>query len=385
MARRPSSGGPCHDTIPKRTSVAPGAKQQSARSGAIGDLSRAILLRMKLLSAVAGRWVMFSNAQFPAPRPLLNDYRARWVFIAIAGLVSAVGLWELNVPIVWKSLWLAIECDILLILLAATYSIVGAKTPGMAWSAAVVSDLFLSIVQFIVALKAFVPLTYLAATFGYPLVDSALTKLDAAFGFEWNVEANWVANHPALDWLLQRAYYSVYYQGALVFLVGSITGPGDRNGEIIWQFCISLVLTCAIFVFTPALGHVAHIGTDWMKTLMMIRNGGWAEIDFSHVEGIISFPSFHTTLAILLVYAVRHHRWLLAVLIPLNMLLIVATLSVGGHYLVDLPAGAAVAFISIAATRLLRQQTAKFHLRTSLDLTDPALGFRTGSSKASPA
>jgi hypothetical protein len=328
---------------------------------------------------------MFSNAQFPAPRPLSNDYVTRWVFIAIAGLVSAVGLWAHNVTIVWPSLWLAIECDVSLVLLAAIYSIIGAHSPRIEWSAAVVSDLLLSIVQLIVALKAFSPLTYLAAASGYPLIDSASTKLDAMFGFEWNVEANWVANHPALDWLLQQAYFSLYYQGVLVFLVNSISRPGDRNGEIIWQFCISLALTCAIFVFTPALGHVAHAGTGWLQTLLMIRNGEWASLDFSHVEGIICFPSFHTTLAILLVYAGRHHPWLLAVLAPLNMLLIVATLSVGGHYLIDLPAGAAVAFVSIAATRLLRQQLAKFRLRSSLDLADPASGFQTGSSTASTA
>jgi PAP2 superfamily protein len=329
---------------------------------------------------------MFSNTLFLTPRLLLNDNVTRWVVIAIVGLVSAVVLRELNVTIVWKSLWTTMEFGVLLLLYAATYSIVGAQALRMGWSRAVISDLLLSILQLIVALKAFVPLTYLAASSGYPLVDSALTKLDAIlFGFEWNVEANWVANHPMLDWLLRRAYFSIYYQGALVFLIGSVTRPGDRNGEIIWQFCISLLLTCAIFAFTPALGHVAHIGTGWMKTLMMIRNGEWADFDFSHVEGIISFPSFHTTLAILFVYAVRHHRWALAVLVPLNMLLIVATLSVGGHYLVDLPAGAAVAFISIVATRLIRQQLAKLPLRTSLDVTDPALGFRTGPSKASPA
>jgi hypothetical protein len=328
---------------------------------------------------------MFSNALFLTPRPLLNDNVTRWVVIAIVGLVSAVGLWKLNITIVWDSLWSAIEFGVLTLICAATYSIVGTQTPRIGWSTAVVSDLLLSILQLIVALKAFVPLTYLAAAAGYPLVDSALTKLDAMFGFEWNVEANWVANHSGFDWLLQCAYYSVYYQGASVFLVGSITRPGDRNGEIIWQFCISLVLTCAIFIFTPALGHVAHIGTDWMKTLTMIRNGEWADLDFSHVEGIISFPSFHTTLAILLVYAVRDHRWLLAVFVPLNMLLIVATLSVGGHYLMDLPAGAAVAVISISATRLLRRQLARCRLRTFPDLADAASGFRTGSSKASTA
>ncbi len=339
---------------------------------------------------------MFSNSLFlisrpllndiPIHRPLLNDYSTRWVFIAIAGLVSAAGLWELNVTIIWKSLWLAIEFDLLIVLCATFCSVVGTLAPSMGWSTAVVSDLLLSVLQFIVALKAFTPLTYLAAAPGYPLVDSALTKFDTIFGFKWNVEANWVTSHPMLDWLLHHAYFSLYYQGALVFLIGSVRRPGDRNGEIIWQFCISLVLTCAIFIFTPALGHVAHIGTGWMKTLMMIRNGEWAALDFAHVDGIISFPSFHTTLAILLVYAVRHHPWTLAVFVPLNMLLIVATLSVGGHYLADVPAGAAVAVISIAATRLLRHQLAKCRPPTFLEpWRTAALGFSNRMFKASTA
>jgi hypothetical protein len=311
---------------------------------------------------------MFSKALVLTPGPLLNDYITRWIIIAIVGLATSVGLWALHVTIVWSSLWLAIEFDIIIVLCATIYSIVGRRVPNFGWSMAVVSDLLLSILQLIVALKVLAPLTYLAAASGYPLVDGLLTKFDAIlFGFEWNAEANWVANHPTFDWLLRRAYFSIYYQGALVFLIGSISRPGDRNGEIIWQLCISLLLTCAVFVFTPALGHVAHIGTSWMKTLMMIRNGEWATFDFSHVEGIISFPSFHTTLAILLVYAVRHHRWALAILVPVNMLLIVATLSVGGHYLVDLPAGAAIAIISIAATRLLRRQLAIWYDSGSLE------------------
>jgi membrane-associated phospholipid phosphatase len=310
---------------------------------------------------------------------LLNDYVARWVFIAIAALVSAVGLWGLHVTIVWESLWSAIEFDILLVICAAAYSLVGAQAPRMRWSTAVVSDLLLSVLQLIVAVKAFTPLTYLAAASGYPLVDTGLTKLDAVLlGFDWNAEANWVANRPMIDWVLQQAYFSLYYQGALVFLIGSVSRPGDRNGEIIWQFCMSLVLTCAIFVFTPALGHVAHIGTGWMKTLLMIRSGEWTAFDFSHVEGIISFPSFHTTLAILLMYAVRRHRWALAVFVPLNLLLIVATLSVGGHYLVDVAAGAAVAVVSIAAARLVRRELAKRRLPNFIEpWRTAAFGLRT--------
>ena len=134
---------------------------------------------------------MFSNTLFPTPRPLLNDNIARWVAIGIVGLASAVGLWALNVTIVWNSLWSAVEFDILLVVCAAIYSIVGAQAPRMERSTAVVADLLLSFFQLIVALKVLAPLTYLAAASGYPLLDGTLTKLDAIlFGFEWNVEAD---------------------------------------------------------------------------------------------------------------------------------------------------------------------------------------------------
>ena len=87
----------------------------------------------------------------------------------------------------------------------------------------------------------------------------------------------------------------------------------------------------------------------------MIRSGQWTVFDLSRAEGIVNFPSFHTTLAILFVYAVRRHGWALAIFVPLNAVMIASTVPVGGHYLVDLPAGAGVAAASIAATRSLQR------------------------------
>jgi membrane-associated phospholipid phosphatase len=188
------------------------------------------------------------------------------------------------------------------------------------------------------------------------LLDTELARLDALlFGFEWDAAARWVADRPALDQVLGAAYFSAAPQAVAILLIGSIARPRDRNSEFFWPIGIGLILTCAVFTFTPALGKAGHVG-DYIETLTTIRGGMWTVLDYSRAEGIITFPSFHATLAILFVYAVRGHRWALAVLVPLNALLIAATSTVGGHYLVDVPAGAIVAVASIAVTRALRRR-----------------------------
>ena len=113
------------------------------------------------------------------------------------------------------------------------------------------------------------------------------------------------------------------------------------------------MLTSAVFVFTPALGKVGQVcirgGSDCNSRRTLERPR------LRSPQGIISFPSFHTSVGILFVYTARRHLWALAVLIPLNLLLIAAALPIGGHYLVDLPAGAAVA-ASIVATRVIQHR-----------------------------
>src|SRR5271165_2893729 len=111
-----------------------------------------IMRPTNLLSSMAGRSVMSSNTLFLTPRSLLTDNVTRWVVIAIVGLVSAVGLWELNITIVWESLWPEIELGIFL-LLCSVCSIVGAQTPRMGLPTAIVSDLLLSFLQLVVAVK----------------------------------------------------------------------------------------------------------------------------------------------------------------------------------------------------------------------------------------
>jgi hypothetical protein len=309
---------------------------------------------------------IFAPAILGTVRPILADNTARWAFIAAVSLVSAAGLWALGVRVAWDSLWPLFDRPALFLVFAVAYGAVGRRIPRLALPTAVVSDFLLSGLQVMAMMLAFLPLSYLAAAPDFPLIDTELVRLDALlFGFDWDAAARWVADRPMLDQVLQAAYFSAVYQAVAVLLIGSIARTGDRNGEFFWQFGIGLILTFAIFIFTSALGKGGHVG-GYVETLTMIRGGRWTVLDYSRAEGIVTFPSFHVTLAILFIYAVRRHRWAMAVFVPLNVLLIAATPTVGGHYLVDLPAGAIVAVASIAVTRALRRQLFAFQARVQI-------------------
>lgn len=66
-----------------------------------------------------------------------------------------------------------------------------------------------------------------------------------------------------------------------------------------------------------------------------------------HPEGLVTFPSFHTALAVIFAYSMRGIRYIALPVYALNAMLILATLPQGGHYLVDVVAGLAVAAMSI--------------------------------------
>jgi hypothetical protein len=306
-------------------------------------------------------------------RVALTDYAARWALIAAVGIVSACGMRALGVAIVWPSLLPMVVSAAALMGSIGVYSLVAPRMPRLTIPVAVISDVALSLLQIMAVTTLFLPLTYLAAASGFPLIDADLARLDARlFGFEWNAAARWVADRPKLDSLLTVAYFSIPLQLGVIILIGSVNKPGERNGELIWHFCIALLITTFVSAFAPALGKVGHVGVEYLGVITEIRGGLWTVMDFTQAEGIITFPSFHVALAILFSYAARHHRWALAVFVPLNVLMIAGTPTVGGHYLIDLQAGAAVAVVAIAVTRRLRARLVSARRTVTGSSTAPA-------------
>ncbi len=90
-----------------------------------------------------------------------------------------------------------------------------------------------------------------------------------------------------------------------------------------------------------------------MHALQALRSGADRTLDFSHIEGMISFPSLHGAAALLLAAATRGlGRWRYP-FFAFNVLVLVSTLSEGGHDIADEMSALALACAAMAAARPL--------------------------------
>ena len=76
------------------------------------------------------------------------------------------------------------------------------------------------------------------------------------------------------------------------------------------------------------------------------------------LEGLITFPSFHTTNAILFAWTLWPVRYLRLPILVLNGLMVASTPTAGSHYFIDIVGGMAVAFLAIVAANGCRRACA---------------------------
>jgi membrane-associated phospholipid phosphatase len=201
---------------------------------------------------------------------------------------------------------------------------------------------------FIAFTAVWAPLSYLSARNSHALIDPVLSHLDHLMGFDWNRWSRFVEGIPPLNLILHIAYGSLELQTVVAIIWLPLVKGGRRGYELVRQGVAAIALTCILFWLFPALGAVSQ--ADWTADVMALR--GTAGLDFSllDLKGIISFPSFHTILAILFIYAFRGTH-LSVPAVALNLLMIISVLNVGDHYLTDVVAGAVVAAVSIVVVK----------------------------------
>lgn len=210
-----------------------------------------------------------------------------------------------------------------------------------------------ALLHLVVFSSSYTVLMYCLATLGRPLIDAQLVGLDAWFGFHLPDLVNWMQSHPTADGILKFAYSTLLPQTALVTALGLL---GDRRPlEVFLQrFMLSALLAAAVFCLFPAAGPFEAYGFErdadqdrYMVHFEGLRDGEMTTLSLNEAEGLITFPSFHTTWAILLALACAHRRVLFGFSALLNGMVVVSTMTTGWHYFSDVLAGIVLAVVVV--------------------------------------
>lgn len=228
---------------------------------------------------------------------------------------------------------------------------------------------------------SFIAFTLVASVFNYlllpvkfPLIDQQLLAMDAWFHYSWNSTVELAAQYPAISSLLRLIYFSSLPQLIVVVLVLGFSGRLQSLWEFLAVGCFGVLACILIWFFFPSLGPTtlieitpeviqkASLGVTpaYGAELRQLAEFGETFISPTKVLGLIAFPSFHMVMALMAVtylLQVPYLRWLALIV---NLLMVPAILVHGGHYAVDLPAGALIFFVTRYLLRI------KFHNKQSV-------------------
>jgi membrane-associated phospholipid phosphatase len=209
------------------------------------------------------------------------------------------------------------------------------------------------------------PLSYLGASLPLPLHDAWLAGIDRSMGLDWNALFAWMNAHAALHPLFQVVYISLMPQTLVVILALGLAGRLNMLRIFVLAFFVATLVTIVIAAILPAQGvwgflslHPADypdimpaVHGTYLPTYLGLRDGSFRLLMASGAEGIITFPSLHAALALILAAAL----WRLPVLrwigLALNVLMLISIPVDGGHYFIDIFAGLAIAALSLVAAR----------------------------------
>jgi PAP2 superfamily len=295
---------------------------------------------------------------------MTNNDRLRHADLAIWGTIGLIGLaliaatFLTPLRIEWRSFLLPVSCSAFIAAAGWFYRSVRCE-PRL-------GAVLTSTSQIIAFAAVGAPLSYLAATAGFPLQDALFDSWDRELlHLDWASIMQMIAERPNLRLVLLLAYSSFAVQTVTTVFALGVTGCFARLNTFIMAFMSTTLITIAISAVAPAVGpwvfldlHSATANgflptssTSW-PVFFGLRDGTFHTISGLNSEGIITFPSLHAALGILFataLWGVRGIKWAGLVL---NGLLLISTPAYGSHYFVDVIAGVVLATLCwIAAAR----------------------------------
>jgi hypothetical protein len=201
---------------------------------------------------------------------------------------------------------------------------------------------------------------YTLFPFANPIIDARLIALDAMLGFNW---FNFVAAVGQIPWLgpfLYCVYLSALPQMVgTIILLAALNRPNDLHRFLIVGI-MSMITTIVIWQAWPSIGTAPYVNVGaaleaqtWLLSdaayganLMHLGTKGIDIITPDAIVGVISFPSFHMMMGLMVVWFTRQ-TWAFWPAILVDTAMIPATLLHGGHNVIDIAAAITLFFTCV--------------------------------------
>lgn len=206
----------------------------------------------------------------------------------------------------------------------------------------------------LVATTTICVLAYLSVAASGPLADARLMAMDRALGFDWLTGYRFVEAHSGLRRVLEVAYGSPILQIVYFSVLLGLMGRKQRLRDMFWVFVCGGLLACLGGLLLPALGPAKSFGIQahsFVPVIEHLISGRDLTFTLSGMTGVVSFPSFHTTMALMFIWAFRGTGPVGWIMTGVNLTMLCSVPFFGNHYLTDMIAGAAVMALSLAAVK----------------------------------
>jgi membrane-associated phospholipid phosphatase len=187
-----------------------------------------------------------------------------------------------------------------------------------------------------------------------PRWDGALATADHALGLNWLEMYQWLARHPAIEASARAVYMSLGPEMLILLFALELLGHHNQARAFLLWFMVSAIATVGIGTLIPAAGAFVYYDlpvastTGYVAQWADLRNGTLRTINPFDNQGLVVFPSFHTSLAVLCACAAWPLRIVKYPLLALNLLIILSSPATGGHYFIDIIAGIILAALTIS-------------------------------------
>jgi membrane-associated phospholipid phosphatase len=302
------------------------------------------------------------------------------VLLGIFGLLIARGIWLLPEGYNGAN---GLNATLLFVLLVWSLGMIGrCAQPGSRIASGIVTAALFAAVSFCAALAA-----ASSAIGGGDYIDPWLVAIDQTLFpfYDWKAVATTLPDYPRLYWILNKSYNSLSWQPMLFILITIGVGQVRDLSVFITAWSLGLLGCILPFHWLPALsplpyygisqsdlpGHLTALPWRFVPVIEGMRDGTIRALDVECLTGMVTIPSFHACGATILLWAYWRYRLLRWPFVILNVLMALAAVPIGSHYIIDIIVGVAVGVLAAMGAQVLTQRSPlslRFTTRRQADL-----------------